>query len=162
MGRTQETKEATGKRNREVLTIKGGGNVTVIVGRNDITRSARHQRREYRERKQRISSSNKKRTIASGGRSMSEKTLETATVDVATDLATEETSTTGRGKGPSPLQGDEIETGQHPVLEDEIGTGQHPLLEGGGRDPGHTGGRDQCLLVTGGRDTDNIMLENKL
>ena len=68
---------------------------------------------------------------------MSEKTLETATVDVATDLATEETSTTGRGTGQSPLQGE------------EIGTGQHPLQEGGGR--------DQCPLVTGGRDTDNIM-----
>ena len=76
---------------------------------------------------------------------MSEKTLETATVDVAKDLATEETSTTGR------------ETGQSPLLGDEIETGQHPLLEGGGRDPGHTGGRDQCPLVTGGRDTDNIM-----
>ena len=80
---------------------------------------------------------------------MSEKTLETATVDVATDLATEETSMTGRG------------TGQHPLQEEEIGTGQHPLQEGGGRDPGHTGERGQCLLVTGG-DTDNIMLENKL
>ena len=81
---------------------------------------------------------------------MSEKTLETETVDVATGRATEETSTTGRGTGQSPLQGE------------EIGTGQHPVLEGGGRDPGHTGERDQCLLVTGGRDTDNIMIENKL
>merc|ERR1719468_781112 len=106
-----------------------GENVTVIAGRSDVTRSARHQRREYRERKQRISSSNKKRMIASGGRSMSEKTLETATVDVATDLAREETSMTGRG------------------------TSQSPLQEGGGRDLGHTGGKDQCPLVTGGRDT---------
>lgn len=93
---------------------------------------------------------------------MSEKTLETETVDVATGRATEETSMTGRGTGQSPLQGEETETGQHPVQEDETETGQHPLLEGGERDPGHTGGRDQCLLVTGGRDTDNIMLEIKL
>ena len=88
---------------------------------------------------------------------MSEKTLETATVDVATDLATEETSTTGRRTGQSLLQGEEIETGQHPLQGEETGTGQHPVLEGGGRDPGHTGGRDQCLLMTGGRDTDNTM-----
>ena len=93
---------------------------------------------------------------------MSEKTLETETVDVATGRATEETSTTGRETGQIPLQGEEIETGQHPVQGEETGTGQHPVLEGGERDPGHTGGRDQCLLVTGDRDTDNIMIENKL
>ena len=138
----------------------------MIVGRNDITLSARHQRREYRERKQRISSSNKKRTIVSGGRSMSEKTLETAMVGVGKDPPTEETSTTGRGTGQSPLPEDESEIGQHPPPEDEIGTGQHLAEEGGTeRDqalPPGGGGRDQCPLVTGDRDTDNIMLENRL
>ena len=131
--------------------------MTVTVVENVITPTV-HQRRGFPERKLRISSLNKKRMIASGGRSMSEKTLGTAAVGVAIDLAIEETSTTGRGTGQSPLQGGEIVTGLPRAEGGGTERDQALARGGGGRGPAHTGETDQCPPVIGGRDTDNIML----
>lgn len=89
---------------------------------------------------------------------MSEKTLGTATVGAAIDLAIEETSTTGRGTGQSLHQGREIVTGLPRAEGGGTERGQAPPRGGGGRGPAHTGETDQCPPVTGGRDTDNIML----
>ena len=103
--------------------------------------------------------------IVSGVRNMSERIPATGTVAAATDLVTEETSTTGRGTGQSPRQGGETENARGQTLEEEGGgteRGQAPPPGGGGRGRAHTGGTDPCPPETGGRDTDNdIMLENK-
>ena len=89
---------------------------------------------------------------------MSERTLVIAAVGVAIDLAIEETSTTGRGTGQSPLQGGEIVTGLPRAEGEGTGRGQALARGGGGRGPAHTGETDQFPPVIGGRDTDNIML----
>lgn len=110
----------------------------------------------------------------SGGRNTKERILATATVAAATDLVTEETITTGRGTGQSPRPGGETERGQPrgeggetergQLRGDGGGTerGQAPPPGRGGRGQAHTGETDLCPPETEGRDTDNIMLENKL
>ena len=86
----------------------------------------------------------------------------TVTVAAATDLVTEETSTTGRGTGQSPRPGRKTGRGQSRGEGGGTERGQAPPPGEGGKGQAHTGETNLCPPETEGRDIDNIMLQNKL